>query len=110
MSQYPTLDNQTNAGYNNNAAGYANQPYANAGYNASINQPYNSGPYQNQPPMNYNDPNYHDNYEIYNQGYSGRQKCIIIAAVIFFGLLVGGFIMFVSRRMAVNRYPYYWAV
>lgn len=44
MSQYPTLDNQTNAGYNNNAAGYANQPYANAGYNASINWALQLGP------------------------------------------------------------------
>lgn len=94
MSQYPSLDNQTGQGYNNNAAGYGNpNPY---------NQPpYNQGQNYGPPPA------YNDNYEIYNQGYSGRQKCIIIAAVIFFGVLVGGFIMFVSRRMSANRYAYY---
>lgn len=103
-----------NTGYNNNAAGYNNR----AGYNQGYNPGYNNTGYRNQAgynpnygggpvyPPGYNDPN-HEHYEIYNPGYSNRQRCIIIGAIIFFAFIIGGFILFVSRQMRGQKYPYY---
>ena len=47
-----------------------------------------------------------EHYEVYN-GYSSRQRCIMLGIAIFFGLVIGGFIWMVTRRATVNRYPYY---
>ena len=75
----------------------------NRNYNPNYNPNYNNPPPPYIPPMVHE---HDEHYEVYN-GYSSRQRCIMLGIAIFFGLVIGGFIWMVTRRATVNRYPYY---
>lgn len=77
----------------------------NRNYNPNYNPNYNNPPPPYIPPMVHE---HDEHYEVYN-GYSSRQRCIMLGIAIFFGLVIGGFIWMVTRRATVNRYPYYWS-
>lgn len=122
MNPYPNLNNNTDP-YNTNGNrlnsyvdpnSYSTGPTPTGSYNTNIGQGYPASnnrppPNYNQPyapPAGYNDPN-NEHYEIYNQGYSGRQKSIVIAVVFIMSMLITGLIILITKRMNQPRYPYY---
>lgn len=81
--------------------------------NFPVNADFEQVNYRRSAEASGNFPNYPDNpadenYEIYHEGYSTRQRCIIGLAILFFILVIAGFILFVSKKIGGNRYPYYW--
>ena len=122
MNPYPNLNNNTSDYRNSNALNnyvdpntYSNGPTPTGNPNYGMNQGYpqnrNPPPVPNYnapyaPPRNYNDPNI-EHYEVYNNGYSGRQRSTMIAIVVIVTMLLTGLILFLSRK-SQNRYPTYY--
>lgn len=122
MNPYPNLNNNTPDYRNSNALNnyvdpntYSSGPTPTGNVNYGMNQGYpqnrNPPPVPNYnapyaPPRNYNDPNI-EHYEVYNNGYSGRQRSTMIAIVVIVTMLLTGLILFLSRR-SQNRYPTYY--
>lgn len=92
---------------NNQNYGQTYSPAANTAINSSTyNEPQYGYTYDGRPATGFNDPS-HEHYEIYNSGYSRRQKCIIFTIIVFLGLIIAGFILFFTRNLSSSRYPYY---